>query len=123
MPARGSPLHRALDQPAPGCPVELRLFAADTEPTIARVRLVERGGKWVPEFDGDDLMEPGDATVTRRSALADLRPSTEQQQWLRAAVPWAGVTFLPDDHIGLTKNPIFTDNVLVHLLQQPPRRR
>ena len=87
------------------------------------MRLVERGGKWVPEFDGDDLMEPGDATVTRRSALADLRTEAEQQQWLRSSVPWAGVTFLPDDHIGLTMNPVFTDNVLFHLLQQPPRRR
>jgi hypothetical protein len=101
----------------------MRLFAADTEPTIARVRMLERDGKLVPTFDDADLYEPGDATVTRRSALADLRPRSEGQDWLRAAVAWDGVTFLPDDHIGLTKNPIFTDNVLFYLLQQPPRAR
>lgn len=121
--ARTRRFHRAIDRPAPGCPVEMRLFAADTEPTIARVRMLERGGKLVPTFDDADLYEPGDATVTRRSALADLRPQTAAEGWLQSAVAWDGVTFLPDDHIGLTKNPIFTDNVLFHLLQQPPRRR
>ncbi|MGC6487241.1 MAG: lipase/acyltransferase domain-containing protein [Planctomycetota bacterium] len=121
--ARTRRFHRALDRPAPDCPVEMRLFAADTEPTIARVRMRARDGKLVPSFDGADLYAPGDATVTRRSALADLRPKMASQAWLQSAVPWSGVTFLPDDHIGLTKNPIFTDNVLFHLLQQPPRRR
>ena len=121
--ARTRRFHRAIDRFAPGCPVEMRLFAADTEPTIARVRMLERDGKLVPTFDDADLYEPGDATVTRRSALADLRPRSAGQDWLRAAVAWDGVTFLPDDHIGLTKNPIFTDNVLFHLLQQPPRAR
>lgn len=115
--------HRAIDRPVAESPVELRLFAADTEPTLARVRMLERNGKLVPQFDGDDLVAPGDATVTRRSALADLRPERASQMWLESAVPWSSVTFLPDDHIGLTKNPIFTDNVLFHLLQQPPRRR
>jgi len=113
--------HRAIDRPVAHSPVELRLFAADTEPTLARVRMVERDGKLVPRFDGAELMEPGDATVTRRSALGDLRPERAAQMWLESAVPWSSVTFLPDDHIGLTRNPIFTDNVLFHLLRQPPR--
>jgi pimeloyl-ACP methyl ester carboxylesterase len=115
--------HAAIDRPVPDCPVDLRLFAADTEPTLARVRMVTRGGKLVPEFDGDELMAPGDATVTRRSALGDLSPDRAARMWLESTVPWTGVTFLPDDHIGLTRNPIFTDNVLFFLLQQPPRQR
>jgi hypothetical protein len=34
-------------------------------------------------------------------------------------VPWAGVNFLPHDHIDLTASPVFTDNLLFLLLEQP----
>lgn len=113
----------ALDQDAPPCPAELRLFAADTIPTLARVRLLDDDGRLVPDFDGDELFEFGDGTVTRRSTLADRRAPDGQQAWLDSPVPWSGVTFLPDDHVGLTKNPIFTDNLLFYLLEQPPPQR
>lgn len=120
---RARRFHRAIDTPAPGCPADVCLFAADTESTLERVRLTKSDGLWCASFDGDELWEPGDATVTRRSALADLRPEHGAQKWLHASVNWSNVTFLPDDHIGLTKNPIFTDNLLFYLLEQPPRRR
>jgi hypothetical protein len=38
-------------------------------------------------------------------------------------VPWSNVTFLADDHIGLTKNPHFTDNMLFILLEKKPMRQ
>lgn len=39
---------------------------------------------------------------------------------LDSSLAWDAVTFLPDDHIGLTQNPVFTDNLLFYLLEQPP---
>lgn len=120
---RARRFHRALDDPAPGCPSEVRLFAADSEPTLARVQLLREGDRLRACFDPDELWVPGDATVTRRCALADLRSPGEGPGWLRSSVAWSSVTFLPDDHIGLTKNPIFTDNLLFYLLEQPPKPR
>ena len=117
---RARRFHAAMDQDAPPCPAELRLFAADTISTLERVRLVERDGRLMPDFSEGNLWEYGDGTVTRRSALADRRGPEDNQMWLDSPVPWASVTFLPDDHIGLTRNPIFTDNLLFYLLEQPP---
>ncbi|MFK7743401.1 MAG: hypothetical protein AB8H80_24000 [Planctomycetota bacterium] len=120
---RAKRFHRAIDFAAPSSPTELRLFAADTESTLAKVRLEERDGRLVPCFTGDELRTFGDGTVTRRSALGDLRASEMAGTWLDSTVEWGGVTFLPDDHVGLTANPVFTDNLLFYLLEQAPRRR
>lgn len=120
---RARRFHAAIDAPAMGCPAELRLFAADTERTLARARVLDADGRQRLEFDGDDLREFGDATVTRRSALADRRGPDMRRQWLESAVAWDSVVFLPDDHIGLTRNPIFLDNLLFYLLEQEPRPR
>ncbi|GAB4139769.1 MAG: hypothetical protein Fur0037_06110 [Planctomycetota bacterium] len=123
--SRARAFHAALDQdpPATPCPTELRLFASDTIPTLARTRLYRRddGTLW-PLFDGPDWSEPGDGTVARYSAVGDRRPGRESGA-LDSAIPWDSVTFLPDDHIGLTQNPVFTDNLLFYLLEQQPRRR
>ncbi|MFT6082637.1 MAG: pimeloyl-ACP methyl ester carboxylesterase [Planctomycetota bacterium] len=120
---RARRFHRSLDDPAAGCPAEVRLFAADSERTLARVQLLADGDRLTANFDPDELWAPGDATVTRRCALADLRSSVDGPTWLRSSVDWTSVTFLPDDHIGLTKNPIFADNLLFYLLEQQPKPR
>lgn len=122
--SRARAFHDALDQdpPATPCPIELRLFAADTIPTVARTRLRLRGdGTLWPQFDGGDLYEPGDGTVARYSALGDRRMGRGGSGTLNSALAWDAVTFLPDDHIGLTQNPVFTDNLLFILLEQTPR--
>ncbi|HEX5050679.1 MAG TPA: hypothetical protein VFZ65_02805 [Planctomycetota bacterium] len=122
--ARARAFHAALDQdPAVPCPAELCLFAADTIPTLARTRLVRAHGRLEPRFDGGDLREFGDGTVPRFSALADRSIGGVQGGWLDSPVTWSGVTFLPDDHLGLTSNPVFTDNLLFYLLEQRPRWR
>lgn len=120
---RARRFHAALDQdpPEPG-PAEIRLFAAGTIPTLARTRLQPRDGRLVPEFSGDRLRELGDGTVPRFSAIADRRQG-RGGPWLDSPVPWSSITFLPDDHIGLTSNPVFTDNLLFFLLEQRPRPR
>lgn len=122
---RARSFHAALDQDATTpCPVDLRLFAADTVPTLARTRLQRRsdGTVW-PEFDGAQLRELGDGSVARYSAIGDRRLGRMGGGTLDSSLVWDSVTFLPDDHIGLTQNPTFTDNLLFYLLEQSPRRR
>lgn len=120
---RARRFHAAIDQDAEGPPpTQIRLFAADTIGTLARVRLEEDGdGRLRPCFDGEKVWEYGDMTVTRYSALANRK--LMGSGYVDSPVPWEAVVFLPDDHIGITKNPIFTDNLLFFLLQQAPRGR
>ena len=122
---RARQFHAALDQdPETQCPVDMRLFAADAIDTITRTKLRERSdGTLAPTFDDDELYEPGDGTVPRYSAVADRRQGTAMRTWLDSPVPWRSVTFLPDDHVGITRNPLFTNNLLFFLLEQRPRAR
>lgn len=122
---RAKRLHRALDQvPRAACPTEIDLFAADTHPTLARVMLRRDGGRLRPDFTaGDILLERGDQAVPRYSALADERQDRLFRVGALSAVPWTSVTFLDDDHIGLTRNALFTNNLLFTLLQRTPPSR
>ena len=80
-------------------------------------------GSYSLSFTGDGLDAHGDQTVPRYSAVADERFGNEYESWIRTPIPWSGVTFLSDDHIGLTHNPHFVDNMLFVLLEQQPRVR
>ena len=64
---------------------------------------------------------PGDGTVTRTSALLDERVGRDWTPRLDSPIAWHGVHFLFRDHLGLTKDPVFTDNVLYLLLEKPLR--
>jgi hypothetical protein len=47
---------------------------------------------------------------------------TEGAKWsprLVTPIKWSSVNFLFTDHLGLTKDPAFTDNVLYLLLEAP----
>lgn len=122
---RARRFHRSLDQDAQRpCPAEIRLFAADTLPTPVFVNLVPDGrGRLQPRFDRTTSTALGDGTVARYSAVADRRFGHEAATWLDSPIDWKSVTFLPDEHVGLTDNPIFTNNLLFCLLEQEPRRR
>ncbi len=64
---------------------------------------------------------PGDGTVLRASALMDER-QTVDREWsprMEGPITWSNVTFLFTDHLGLTSDPGFTDNVLYELLERP----
>jgi len=117
--ARARQLAAALDQQAPPPPPHLQLFlvAGDAAPTArtavvdppsGRLRVVSRGS--------------GDGTVLRSSALLDERVGGVWQAQLRSPVPWRSVLFLFTDHLGLTRDPAFSDNVLFWLLEQPRSR-
>ena len=118
---RAEQFHAALDQrPATSCRSRVFLFASDTEDTITRVRMRDRGGRLTPSFDGASLYGPGDVTVPRYSAVADERAGRMKPMWLDSPVPWTNVTFLADDHVGLTSNPHFSNNTLFVLLETSP---
>ena len=91
------------------------VLAGDSEPTAAVLAVeTERGKLWVHD-DG-----PGDGTVLRTSALMDERVGREWTARLQTPVAWTSVRFLFNDHLGMTKDPGFTDNVLYLLLEAPP---
>lgn len=111
-------LHQALDvpsEPPPG--LELFLIAGDAVQTTDAIGLDPDGALEVKST------APGDGTVTRASALLDERLGKEHAHHLRLESPihWRNVQFLFSDHIGLTKDPAFTDNVLYLLLEAPRR--
>jgi len=92
----------------------LNLIAADSVPTDSKISVDTASGK-IKVID----LEPGDGSVTRRSALLDERTDEDWSPVLQSPIKWNNVFFIFTDHIGLTKHPMFTDNVLYHLLESP----
>ncbi|MEM9296362.1 MAG: hypothetical protein AAGA57_11205, partial [Planctomycetota bacterium] len=93
----------------------MQLFAGDGIPTPATAR---------PRADGRGLeplsYDPGDATVTRASALMDERLGQDDPSpRLLTPIRYDAVTFLPTDHMALTRHPTFVDNALYLLLEKP----
>ena len=62
---------------------------------------------------------PGDGTVLRTSAILDERVGSEWTPGVQTPIDWDRVTFLFRDHLGLTRDPAFTDNLLFLLLEEP----
>jgi len=54
----------------------------------------------------------GDGTVTRASATGDERVGGAWQPEVVTPIAWDCVTFLFRDHLGITTDPAFTDNLL-----------
>lgn len=106
----------ALDQPATPPPhVRLALFAGDSVATPRTVAVNRQTGRIKLAAHG-----AGDGTVLRTSALLDEREGRgEFTPGLASPIPWQQVMFLFTDHIGLTRDPVFTDNVLFTLLERP----
>ncbi|MEM9097850.1 MAG: hypothetical protein AAGC79_04940 [Pseudomonadota bacterium] len=66
-----------------------------------------------------DGVEEGDGVVLRTSVLLDERQGREYAAGLQSPLRFDTVLFLPDEHVELTKNPVFGDNLLFWLLEQP----
>ncbi len=111
---RARRFHAALDVPAtPPAGTTVHLFAGDAVPTAAGITTsLTENTLAVTDY------APGDGTVTRASALMDERVGGAWTPRLVSPVSWHGVTFLHDDHLGLTKSVVFSDNVLFLLLEQ-----
>lgn len=93
----------------------LYLFAGDAQATPAALSADSNGRLSIA------ARAPGDGTVLRSSALMDERLGQAWQPELVSPIHWAQVMFLFTDHLGVTKDPAFTDNVLHVLLEQPRR--
>jgi len=112
---RAARFHEALDAPARTPEgLSLHLIAGDAEPTAARLQA--HGVGRPPQ-----LIEnaPGDGTVLRTSAILDERVGREWTPKVQTPIDWDHVTFLFQDHLGLTRDPAFTDNLLYLLLEAP----
>lgn len=121
---RGERFMEHMDRPADPPPwTTIHLFTGDSEPTLARGRVLRDAGRLVLDFGASQppYVEPGDGSVTRHSALADLRPRGHGG-WLRASVPWHSAVFVSDRHGGFLRNEVFQDNLLHLLLERPPMR-
>jgi hypothetical protein len=115
--ARAKQLHAALDRPATPPPgLDIHLFAGDAKPTIARLAVNPGSGRLTIRERG-----PGDGTVLRTSAVLDERVGQAWTPGLRSPIAWSSVTFLFSDHLALTQDLGFTDNLLFRLLDSPRR--
>ena len=111
---RAKQFMETMDQPAvPPKGVFIYLFAGDAEPTDAVVAV---------DADTGSLMgvqkEPGDGTVLRSSALLDERVGQRWAPYLGSPIQWTSAQFFFTDHVGLTKDIAFTDNLLFLLLEK-----
>ena len=59
--------------------------------------------------------------MIRSSALLDEREGGEWGPRVVTPIDFDTVLFLPQDHLGLTSNAVFRDNVLFWLLEAPLR--
>ncbi len=103
-----------MDRPArPPSTVRMFLVAGDSEPTNKTLQFDAAGNLRIFQKDA------GDGSVLRSSTLLDERLPSEQNRRLISPIFWHQVLFLFSDHLGLTKDPAFTDNILYFLLEQP----
>lgn len=110
--AKAKQLHEALDKPAmPPVGTTISLFVGDSEDTPSVYGVTRTGNIHLLET------APGDGTVTRDSALMDERVGSEWKPFLRTPIDWSRVQFIFEDHIGLTRDPAFVDNLLFMLLE------
>lgn len=104
---------KALDRPAsPPQTVNVYLFAGGAIDTPATLAVDAEGDYTV------FTTEYGDGTVVRSSALLDERVGQEWQPNLLTPIQFSNVTFISEDHLGLTKDSTFSDNLLFLLLEQ-----
>jgi pimeloyl-ACP methyl ester carboxylesterase len=98
--------------PPPG--LSFILFAGDAVDTDAVMSVdMETGGMEVA------ATAPGDGSVLRSSALLDERVGGEWSPRLLSPIAWQQVVFFFKDHLGITKDPVFTDNLLYLILESP----
>ena len=111
--ARARQFHQALDVPAP-LPdgLEMHLYAGDAKETLHQLQVNSLNGRVAQE-----IKTPGDGTVTRTSAVAERK--VDGMNLPARMIQWTDETFLSTDHLGLTRDRTFVDNVLNQLLATP----
>jgi len=93
--------------------LSLTLVVGDGIDTKERLKVDTQNGKIK-----DDHYAPGDHTVLRSSVLADERAGGPFKSGLRSPIDYDHVIFLPRDHIDLTSDVTFSNNILHILLEK-----
>lgn len=113
---RAQQFQHALDVPAtPPESLELFLVAGDAHATTPSVMTVDSITGEVDIFS----LGVGDKTVLRSSALMDERIGGDWKPTLVTPIDWTSVLFVPAEHRKITSDPVFDDNVLYWLLEDP----
>lgn len=104
--------HQALDRPAKP-PKHLKLigWVGDSGETLTYLKAVNRTVK-------AGAKGPGDQTVPRYSAIADERGVMPQVRHYNTPIYWSDVNYIYKNHLGMTKDISFADNLLSLLLEQ-----
>lgn len=112
--ARAEQFHRALDRPAVKLPDDLTIYlvVGGSHKTPAQIDVDRATG--AIEYAA---YEEGDGLVLRVSSLLDERQGTPDKLTLATPLVYSSVLFLPEEHTGLTRSPVFGDNLLFWLLQ------
>lgn len=112
---RATLFQTAMDAPArTPAGFEMFLVAGDNRETPAVASIDKSSGDF-------SILEYGlgDETVTRASALLDERVGQIWEPTLVSPLNWTSTMFIPGKHRTLTSGPIFEDNVLYWLLEDP----
>ncbi len=105
----------ALDRPAtPPSHLKIYLVAGDALETPKRLSVGSKDGE-IRVLDTGK----GDGVVLRQSALLDERLGAEWSPRLRSPIEFRATLFLPYEHLKLTSNRTFRDNLLYWLLDEP----
>ena len=115
MLARAERFHEAMDRWAPKPSwLEMFLVVGGGFQTAAQASVDGQTGTF--QIDG---VEEGDGVVLRASVLLDERQGRDDPRGLQTPLRFDTTLFLPDEHVELTKNPVFGDNLLFWLLEEP----
>ena len=112
--ARAKQFAQALDRPARRpSGLELYLFVGDAVDMESVVGVD-------PETGQLSVLETtvGDGSVLRTSAIMDERVGKLWTPRIKTPIDWSHVTFLFSDHLGMTLDPVFVDNILYILLER-----
>ncbi|MEO1689606.1 MAG: hypothetical protein AAFU61_17070, partial [Pseudomonadota bacterium] len=110
---RAARVHAALDRPGTPPGTDLFLVVGTGLDTPATAVLDETGAVAVRG------VEEGDGVVLRASALSDERQGGRDPGGPRRPIRYRTTLLLPGEHVELTRNPVFTDNLLYWLRDQP----
>ena len=108
--------HHAVDTIATPPPPHLRMHLIVGDSLLTPIRAAAKPGDTTLTYE---RMAPGDKTVLRSSVLLDERIGGTWTPRLRSPLKWNSITFVPCNHIQITRHPTVIDNVLFRLLEDP----
>lgn len=115
--SRAKQFHRAIDRPGTPRWTDLFLVVGTGLDTPASAIVNSEARKVTLLND-----EEGDGVVLRASALSDERQGGYNRTGPRRPIKYRTVLLLPGEHVSITHNPVFVDNLLYWLMDGPSVR-